>query len=225
METFHKILQTKTILIAEDDPSTLKWLSRVLKIYFKEVYCASDAMEALEVFKEFNTDIIISDIQMPHVDGLSFLQKISSISPKTIKIVITAFNNEIYLNRAVATGVDLYFKKPLDIDELLISLALNLAKKKVESITELGEGFIYKSDLKSLQKDNKDIKLTKKETLLLELLIKNRYGVVSLEHIEQNIWNEPASTDAIRMVVVGLRKKLYPNLIKNIKGFGYKINI
>ncbi len=226
METLYKRLHPHTILIVEDDPSTLKWFTRLLKLYFKEVYAATNAMEALETFNQTPTDIIIADIQMPEVDGLTFLQKIEAISPKTLRIVITAFNSQPYLNRAVESGVHFYFKKPIDIDELLVAIATNLPKEKPEqTYIALGQNFAYNFQDKLIYKEHTPIKLTKKEILLLELLLKNHQSIISLEQIEQNVWQEPATPDAIRMVVVGLRKKLYPTLITNLKGLGYRINL
>lgn len=226
MEAIQKRLSLHTILLAEDDPSTLKWLVRVLKIYCKEVYGASNAMDALEMFTQKPTDIVVADIQMPEVDGLSFLHKISLISPQTFRVVMTAFNSQPYLNRALASGVHLYLKKPIDIDELLVALASHMPESlSIPTISNLGEGFHYDSVKKMVFKELQAVKLTKKELLLLELLIKNRQGIVGLEMIEQNLYEEPVSDDAIRMVVVGLRKKLYTSLVENLKGLGYRLNV
>ncbi len=226
MEAIQKHLLMHTILVAEDDASTLKWLVRILKVYFKEVYSATNAMDALEIFTQTPTDIIVADIQMPEVDGLSFLHKISVISPQTLRVVMTAFNSQSYLKRAVESGVHLYLKKPIDIDELLVALSSHMPEStSVPTISNLGEGFHYDSYKKMVYQELKAIRLTKKELLLLELLIKNKQGVVGLEMIEQNLYDEPVSDDAIRMVVVGLRKKLYTSLIENLKGLGYRLNI
>ena len=215
-----------TILVVEDDPSTLKWLVRVLKIYFKEVYSATNAMDGLEIFMQTPTDIIVADIQMPEVDGLSFLHKISVISPQTLRVVMTAFNSQPYLNRAVESGIHFYLKKPIDIDELLVALASHMPESiSIPSISNLGQGFHYDYEKKIVYQELKTVKLTKKELLLLELLIKNRQGIVGLEMIEQNLYDEPVSDDAIRMVIVGLRKKIYPSLVENLKGLGYRLNI
>lgn len=226
METIHKRLSSHTVLIAEDDPSTLKWLVRILKIYFKDVHGASNAMEALEIFTSSPCGIVIADIQMPDVDGLSFLQKISLISPHSLRVVMTAFNSNIYLNRAIESGVHFYLKKPIDIDELLVAIASHVPKgESINPISNLGEGFYYDAKNKMVYKNSDPIKLTKKELLLLELLLKNRNGVVGLEMIEQTIYEESVTADAIRMVVVGLRKKVYGNLVENLKGLGYRLNI
>lgn len=224
MQAIHKRLQPLTLLIAEDDESTLKWLSRVLSIYFKEVMVAKDAMEALELFKENPTDVVISDIEMPQVDGLHLLQKIALISPKTKRVVMTAYNTPEYINRAVESDVDLYLKKPIDIDEFLVAIASNVTKGDAsKKVASLGGGYIYDYKQKLVKKDDESIQLTKKEVLLLELLLKNRKSVVSIEQIEHSIWDESASADAIRMVVSGVRKKLYQGVIENIKGLGYRI--
>lgn len=226
MTAIHKCLSMHTVLVAEDDPSTLKWLVRVLKIYFKDVYSASNGMDALEIFTQVPTDIIIADIQMPEVDGLSFLEKISFISPYTLRVIMTAFNSQPYLNCAVESGVHLYLKKPIDIDELLVALSSRMPESiSIPTISNLGKGFHYDSEKKMVYQKLSPIKLTKKELLLLELLLKNRHGVVGLEMIECNLYEEPASDDAIRMVIVGLRKKLYTSLVENLKGLGYRLNI
>ncbi len=225
MEALHQKLQPLTILIAEDDPSTLKWLVKVLSIYFKKVYGTGNAMEALEIFKKNPTDVVISDIQMPQVDGLHLLQKINAISPHTFKGIMTAFNSQTYVNRAIESEVNFYFKKPIDIDELLVAVSSNISKtKKQPSNIILKENCIYNPLQKNIDTEEKSVNLTKKESLLLELFIANKNSIVSLEQIENSIWNEPVTNDAIRMVITGLRKKLYKNAIENIKGIGYKLN-
>jgi DNA-binding response OmpR family regulator len=226
MEAIHSRLQNHTILIVEDDPSTLKWLGRVLSIYFKEVYKACDAIKGMEMFNENKTDIVLADIQMPDVDGLTFLDKITHVNSNTLKIVMTAFNSAVYINRAVECGVDFYLKKPIDIDELLVAISSHLpSTESTKEKIDLGENFIYDASNKMLYKDDNLVKLTKKELLLLELFLKNKSTYISLEVIEQNIWDEHTTPDAIRMVIVGLRKKLYSKLIENLKGLGYRINL
>lgn len=226
METIYSRLHSHTILIVEDDESTLKWLQRVLSIYFKEVYTACDALEALEKFNIHKTDIVLADIQMPQVDGLTFLKKVASISPNTMRITMTAFNTVPYLNRAVDSKVNFYLKKPIDIDELLFAISSHMPDSNIsEEKVNLGRNFEYNFLEKMLYSELKLIKLTKKELLLLELFLKNRHGFISLELIEQNIWEEQATPDAIRMVIVGLRKKTYNELFENLKGLGYRINL
>lgn len=224
MEILHERLQPLSVIIAEDDESTLRWLIKILSIYFKEVRGANNAIDALELFQQSPSDIVISDIQMPQIDGLNFLQKIASLSPHTLRIVMTAFNSPTYLNRAIDSEVNLYLKKPIDIDELLVAIASNTNKSQ-NTLEAIGNNYYYDRQKKIALEGEKVIKLTKKEIALLELLLQYKHSVVSIEQIENSIWEEPVSTDAIRMVVVGMRKKLYPDIIENIKGVGYRINL
>lgn len=163
MEKLHIKLQPLTLLIVEDDESTLKWLERILLIYFKDVKVASNAMDALEMFNKEKIDVVIADIQIPEVDGLNFLQKISTINPHCIRIVMTAFNNQVYLNRAIDAEVNFYFKKPIDIDELLVSISLSVKDKFVlaEKI-DFKNGYIYDFVQKIIINENSKINLTKK---------------------------------------------------------------
>lgn len=226
MEKIHTKLQPLTLLIVEDDESTLKWLERILLIYFKDVKIANNAMDAFDIFKTHTIDIVIADIQIPEVDGLHLLQKIAIVNPSSIRIVMTAFNNQVYLNRAIDAEVDFYFKKPIDIDELLVSISLS-KKNKTKTIDkiELKDNYIYDSIQKVIINKDLKINLTKKESLLLEFLYEKKNLIVSLEQIENVVWKEPVTSDAIRMVVSSLRKKLYINSIENIKGFGYRLSL
>jgi len=123
MQSLYNSLKEKTLLIVEDDESTLNSLHKVLSLYFKEVHSASNTYDALFLFNKYKNDIVLSDIQVPGIDGLSFVEKIKKIKKDTFCIVMTAFNNEVYLDRAVEVGISLYLKKPIDMDEILVSVA------------------------------------------------------------------------------------------------------
>jgi YesN/AraC family two-component response regulator len=151
MELLHEKLQPLTVIIAEDDESTLKWLVKILSIYFKEVRGAGNAIDALELFESSPSDVVISDIQMPQVDGLNFLQKIISIAPETLCIVMTAFTSPGYLNRAISAGVGFYLKKPIDVDELLVAVASNIAKGKTP-LQSIGNRYYYDEKKRWLRK-------------------------------------------------------------------------
>jgi len=224
-QALYKRLKDRSVLIAEDDGTTRKWLERILRLYFKEVYSSADAYEAMESFVQHPCDIVIADIRMPEVDGFHLMQQIAAYNPNTLRIVVTAFNGTPYLNRAVESGIHLYLKKPVDIDELLVAIASNLPKPDDEpKESRLCEGYVFRHEERLLYCEGQLVKLTKKELGILELLLKYRSGVVDLVMLEQHVWNEPATPDAIRMVLVGLRKKLPEGLIENLKGLGYRLS-
>jgi len=226
MQSLYNSLKEKTLLIVEDDESTLNSLHKVLSLYFKEVHSASNTYDALFLFNKYKNDIVLSDIQVPGIDGLSFVEKIKKIKNDTFCIVMTAFNNEVYLDRAVEVGISLYLKKPIDMDEILVSVAsFCLKEAEKDNTVALGQSYSYDLVKNIILKDNKSINLTKKELLVMSLLLKNKDSYVSFEVLEQVVWQDDASFDAIRMVILGLRKKLFPSLIENRKGLGYRINL
>ena len=226
MQSLYNSLKEKTLLIVEDDESTLNSLHKVLSLYFKEVHSASNTYDALFLFNKYENDIVLSDIQVPGIDGLSFIEKIKRIKKDTYCIVMTAFNNEVYLDRAVEVGISFYLKKPIDMDEILVSVAsFCLKEKEKDTAIVLGQSYSYDLVKNIILKDNKSINLTKKELLVMALLLKNKDSYVSFEVLEQVVWQDDASSDAIRMVILGLRKKLFSSLIENRKGLGYRINL
>ena len=226
MQSLYNSLKEKTLLIVEDDESTLNSLHKVLSLYFKEVHSASNTYDALFLFNKYENDIVLSDIQVPGIDGFSFIEKIKRIKMDTYCIVMTAFNNEVYLDRAVEVGISLYLKKPIDMDEILVSVAsFCLKEKEKDTAIVLGQSYSYDLVKNIILKDNKSINLTKKELLVMALLLKNKDSYVSFEVLEQVVWQDDASSDAIRMVILGLRKKLFSSLIENRKGLGYRINL
>lgn len=226
MEAIYNRLKYRKILIVEDDITTKKWLERVLCLYFKEVHSSMDAYEAMELCKINDYDIVITDIQIPDIDGLHLIEQIAIHAPKTLRIVVTAYSSVTYLSRAVSVGVHFYLKKPIDIDELLVSIASNLPELNNEgNNVDLGDGYIYNNEIHLLYQNEKLIKLTKKEQAILELLIVNRKRIVDLMMIEYYAWDEPTTPDAIRMVIVGLRKKVPDGLIENFKGIGYRLRL
>ena len=226
MQSLYNSLKEKTLLIVEDDESTLNSLHKDLSLYVKEVHSASNTYDALFLFNKYENDIVLSDIQVPGIDGLSFIEKIKRIKKDTYCIVMTAFNNEVYLDRAVEVGISLYLKKPIDMDEILVSVAsFCLKEKEKDTAIVLGQSYSYDLVKNIILKDNKSINLTKKELLVMALLLKNKDSYVSFEVLEQVVWQDDASSDAIRMVILGLRKKLFSSLIENRKGLGYRINL
>lgn len=88
----------------------------------------------------------------------------------------------------------------------------------------LSKEYMYDYNHKKFFYDSKQIKLTKKEILLIELLLKNSYRVVTYKELENNVWKEDVMTEcAVRSLVRNLRKKIPCNLIENLSGVGYKL--
>lgn len=224
MEKIKKQLKSLTILYAEDEIGIRKNIMKTLSYYAKDVYEASNGKEAFELYEEYRPDIILSDIHMPIVDGLEFIKKVRAKDKDTPVVMITAHTDKKYLMEAVELHMEKYVVKPINtkmlfevlgkcIDSLNINLVITLDCDKNYTYDFENKKLIYKDEV---------IVLNKKESLFMELLINNQNRVVKYEEIQFKVWKDNVMTDnALRSVVLHLRKKLPTNIINNLSGIGY----
>ncbi|MBV6340627.1 response regulator transcription factor [Candidatus Magnetobacterium casense] len=111
MEFKEELSKQYSLLYVEDEDNVREGLVRFLQRRFKTVYVGRDGQEGLEQFKSHRPDIVITDIQMPVMDGLEMLSAIKEISTSTPVIITTAFNEIPYLMKAIELHVDSYIKK------------------------------------------------------------------------------------------------------------------
>jgi len=116
------LLQDLTILYVEDDIDTQKLIKRILDSSAKEVYIASDGVEGLEMYKEKQPDIVLTDICMPNMNGLDMSKEIKEINPKQPIAIFTAFDNPEYLKQASELEIGTYILKPFDNEQFFNSL-------------------------------------------------------------------------------------------------------
>lgn len=215
------------LLYIEDDDGVRNVNIRILKRMFKTVYEAINGKDGFDKYEQHNPDIIITDINMPLLDGISMVKKIRENDKKTRIIIATAFTEEQNLIDAIELDIVRYIVKPLNQRNLLPAL-----EKAIEQLgdirkIELGENIIL--DIKSniLINSGEEYHLSKKELMFLELLAKNSARAVSYEEIESYIWyDEPMSIYSLRTLVGNIRKKFnMESQIQNISGTGYRLNI
>jgi len=215
-----------TILYVEDEAlirqNAVEYLGRICKTVFE----AEDGFQALQLYHDSKPDIIISDIKMPHINGLEFARKIRQIDKTTPIIIATAHTETDYLLQAVELQLVKYIVKPITAPKLKSALDLAHEHLNQTSIMILAKESVYDSLNKTLIINKEIIKLTKNELLLLDLLIKNYQRTVTYQEIENLIWPyEGMSIDALRSLVRSLRKKLQGDFIENISGIGYRCKI
>ena len=107
------MLKNMKILYVDDDKATYELINIILKPLVKELKYAFDGLEGLELYKKYNPDIIISDIQMSNMDGLEMIRQIKSINPKQHTLIISSFDDSIYLKQAIELQVNGYILKPI----------------------------------------------------------------------------------------------------------------
>ena len=216
------------ILYVEDDEVARENGIEYLQNFFAQIYEASDAIKALQLYEKYQPDIIITDIQMPKLNGLEFVQRIRQKDKKTKIIIITAFCEKDYLLKAIELGLVKYLVKPVrekEFEEALL-LCVNSLQNNESNIIKLDENSYFDIFNKNLLINEEIIKLRTKEILFLELLIKNKNRYVSYQEIENYVWSDSVMTkDALKTLVKNLKTKIPKELILNLTNSGYKIDV
>jgi len=115
-------LQTLTLLYVEDEPNSREEMARFLRRRCGTVVTAADGVDGLAAFKAQPAQIVVTDIQMPNLNGLAMAQAIRGLDPAIPIIVTTAFEQPDYLERSVALGIDQYVLKPIQAERLEFAL-------------------------------------------------------------------------------------------------------
>lgn len=115
-------LQSFSILYVEDDDDTREELEMILSSSVKHLYVANNGKDGLALFKQYRPDIVVTDIQMPVMNGLSMAADIKDIEPEQAIIVLSAHNDTEYLFRALEIGLQDYITKPVSVERLLDKL-------------------------------------------------------------------------------------------------------
>ncbi len=216
-----KTLKRLKVLLVEDDEALSRLLKQTLGEHFALFEVCSDALCALDVLKKRRFDIIISDIMMPHLSGLEFATRLREDGEQAHIILISAYSEQEKLLDAIEAGVNKYFIKPFDPEELLAYI-VKIEPKLKDVRLELVDDFVYNASTKALYKKDRFISLSKNEINFFDLLSCNE--VVSDGEIKMAIWGESASDERLRAFIKRLRAKSSKDLILNIKGVGYELN-
>lgn len=217
------------ILVVEDDKDLNRLLCTSLEAEGYGVDCCFDGEDALLYTSGTNYDVIIMDIMMPKIDGLTAVEKMRSrgvISPILFLSAKSGVEDKI---NGLEVGGDYYLTKPFQMNELLAVIRAMLRKysdNKTNIFTALD--LTVNPSTKTVTRGDRRIALTAKEFSLLEYMIRNKGIVLSREMIEQHLWNYDyeGGTNVIDVYVGYLRKKIDADyerkLIHTVWGVGWK---
>ena len=221
------LLSDKKVLYAEDEKGIRQNIIEVLELFFQKVDAAENGLEAIEKFSLDTYDVLIFDISMPHMDGLEAIKEIRKENKKIPIIILSAHTEQEYLWRAVELKITKFITKPCNKDILLEALeqaALELVD--FNTVVHLTTKHLYNPYTKMLCYENKDIKLSKSESRLLEYFIHRANTSITYDQIYNYMWEfEAPSKEAIKSIVKELRRKLGKDIIKNIYGVGYMLEL
>jgi len=226
------------VLLVEDEEDAREILSFYLDTVFDEVEIACDGKEGFDLYekayKDNKTfDLVLTDIQMPNVDGLTMIENITAINENQKFIIVSAYKDEEYLFKSINLNVISYFVKPLEVKNMMEML--KKVKSKVledksnepveEEIIALNSTYQYNRKTNLLYRNDELVNLSKKEKLLLEALIKNIKEIKTKEYLKEFICDDINTSDAtMRTVIKRVKDKIADDdFIVSKKGLGYLI--
>lgn len=225
-----------SILLVEDEENLLEALKLNLELEGYEVTGATDGTDALKAVQNEYFDLIILDVMLPELDGISVCESIRLQGNEIPILILSARNNSADRVLGLKKGADDYLTKPFNLEELLLRVNKLIHKSKrisekqpVMDIYTFGKNNINFKALQCTGKEGEKIMLTKKEVMLLKLLIENKNEVVPREKILQAVWgyNVYPTTRTIDNFILNFRKYFEedsrnPKYFHSIRGIGYK---
>jgi len=203
----------KKILIVDDEAQIIRVLRHILNAHGYAVHAAEDGEAGLDAFREWQPDLVLTDLQMPNVDGLHLTRSIRQTSSVPI-VILSVRNEEKTIVEALDAGADDYVSKPFGTNELLARLrsALRRVPEKADESICIGDFNIDIAGHRAERSGNV-LKLTPKEFELLTCLARNPDRVLTHAFLLRKVWGEYYSeqAEALRVLVGSLRKKIEPD--------------
>ena len=219
-----------TLLYIESDNDLREQNAMFIRKNGLKVLETDNSKKACDLFRTQKVDMILIDLHLANENGLDFVRCLRAKDVLTPVIITAAYADQNTLMEAINLNTTRYLNKPIQNHDLLDALEFG-AKKilncQASAFTVLHEGFSYDPINKTINHpDGSTQQLSKKEYLLLELLLNKKHLIVPYNLIESIVWQENSmSMDALRTLIRGIRKKSYPDLITNVNGIGYKIDL
>jgi len=225
-----------SILLVEDEENLHEALKLNLELEGYEVSSAYDGASALKIFNGEYFDLIILDIMLPEMDGISVTETIRLKNNEVPILILSAKNNSADRVLGLKKGADDYLAKPFNLEELLLRVNKLIEKnKKLQDKDTIGQTYFFGNnsiDFKAQEavtSHGQKIQLSKKEVMLLKLLIENKNEVVPREKILQAVWgyNVYPTTRTIDNFILSFRKYFEedsrnPVYFHSVRGVGYK---
>jgi two-component system alkaline phosphatase synthesis response regulator PhoP len=225
-----------TILLVEDEENLHEALKLNLELEDYEVTSAYDGAAALKAVQNEYFDLIILDVMLPEMDGIAVTETIRLNNTEVPILILSAKNSSADRVLGLKKGADDYLTKPFNLEELLLRVKKLINKnKKLQDKSSVGDTYSFGSntiDFKAQEAVNsagEKIQLSKKESMLLKLLLENKNEVVPREKILQSVWgyNVYPTTRTIDNFILNFRKYFEedsrnPKYFHSVRGVGYK---
>lgn len=231
-------MKKQTILVVDDDREIVRAISKLLELEGYETLKAYDGLEALDVLMDHTVHLILMDVMMPKLNGLSAVMKIRETKNIPI-IILSAKTEESDKIIGLSMGADDYVSKPFSTEELVARVKAQLRRYMTLGSaydSEPGSEEIYLGELvlnkdqKQMHVNGEEVRLTATEYKIVELLMSYPGRVFSSEEIYSRVWNEDAYAveNTVMVHIRRIREKIEidpknPKYLKVVWGIGYKM--
>ncbi len=224
----------KSILLVEDEENLQEALKLNLEMEGYEITSAYDGAEALKAVQQEYFDLLILDIMLPEIDGITVCETVRLQLPDLPILILSAKNSSADRVLGLKKGADDYLTKPFNLEELLLRVNKLLEKSErlstrqpIAQIYEFGKNKIDFKSLEGFNKNGEHFQLTKKEVMLLKLLIENSPSALNRAEILTQVWKgeEQSNNRTVDNAIVRLRQILKPckgDYIRSVRGVGYQ---
>ncbi len=214
------------ILLVEDDPQLGDGIRTGLQQAGYAADWLQDGQAALHSLEVERFDMVVLDLGLPRMDGISVLKKIRAAGNDVPVLILTARDTVEDRVKGLDCGADDYLVKPFDLDELCARIRALARRHNGRSSPLINYRNIVLDPVShSLSKEGKDIILSGREFKILQTLLENTGRVLSRDRIEESLfgWDDALESNATEVHIHHLRKKLGKDLIVTIRGVGYMI--
>src|SRR5690606_9437149 len=225
-----------SILLVEDEENLHEALKLNLELEGYDITSAYDGAAALAAVSKEYFDLIILDVMLPEMDGITVAETVRISNNEVPILILSAKNTSSDRVLGLKKGADDYLTKPFNLEELLLRVHKLIDKnKKLQDKSSIGNSYTFGENVidfkaqEATTKSGQKIQLSKKETMLLKLLIENKNEVVPREKILQAVWgyNVYPTTRTIDNFILNFRKYFEedsrnPRYFHSVRGVGYK---
>ena len=223
-------MESRKILVVEDELSVRELIEDALNMSGFSVTTAGDGLEALNLLRNYQFDLLVTDVTMPKLDGYELVKNLRSKGNETPVIFLTARNEKPDISTGFKVGADDYISKPFGLEELIFRITAILKRVRPSAARNvLTCGPIHLNNETHLVTFNEvAISLSPTEFRLLEILMENKNKVLTKHALLDHVWDMgfSESTAVVDTFISYLRKKLHKSGfsgIVTVRGIGFKI--
>jgi DNA-binding response OmpR family regulator len=216
------------ILLVEDDDLLAAGIRDTLERALYAVEWVPDGAQALAALKSNAFDLVVLDLGLPKIDGVEVLRKVRGEGGAVPVIVLSARDTAPDRVLGLDAGADDYLVKPFDVDELLARVRAQLRRQRGAAVNVIEHGPLRLDPAAlTVTFEGQPVALQRREFMLLQKLLQSAGQVLSRAQLEDSLygWDSGVESNSVDVHIHKLRRKLYPEVIRTVRGVGYVADV